>query len=185
MKTEEYFAFKRRLDENGVFFTFNGPMSHEFLVQIGSLLRQKLSLDAVQKETLLKVFALVVEQAQNIIFYSSEVHETKGDIAGDVGIGIISLGVEDGHYFVLCGNKIRNDQVAPLRTRLQELKQMNADELKAHYKERRRADTQEGSKGAGLGFIEMARKASQGFEFEFTEIDHQHSFFTVKTLVSH
>ena len=180
MKTEEYFAFKRRLDENGVFFTFNGPMSHEFLVQIGSLLRQKLSLDAVQKETLLKVFALVVEQAQNIIFYSSEVHETKGDIAGDVGIGVITMGVEQGHYFILCGNKIRNDQVAALRNRLQVLKNMTAEELKAHYKERRRADAHEGSKGAGLGFIEMARKSSSAIEFDFRKLDELNSYFTIK-----
>ena len=43
---------------------------------------------------------------------------------------------------------------------------MDSKELRKAYKQRLREGPPEGSKGAGLGFIEMARKADR-FEFDF------------------
>jgi len=60
---------------------------------------------------------------------------------------------------------------------------MDKDELKIYYKERRRADREGDSKGAGIGFIEMARKSSQPLEFSFQKIDDKHSFFTIKITI--
>ena len=46
----------------------------------------------------------------------------------------------------------------------------DAGELRKMYKERLRSGPPEGSKGAGLGFIEMARRV-QRFEFEVTDTE--------------
>ena len=48
---------------------------------------------------------------------------------------------------------------------------MNKEELRALYKEQLRAEPEEGSKGAGLGFMEIARRASKPIEFDFTDVD--------------
>ena len=48
---------------------------------------------------------------------------------------------------------------------------MSKDELKALYKEQLRAEPEKGSKGAGLGFMEIARRASKPIEFDFTDVD--------------
>jgi len=53
-----------------------------------------------------------------------------------------------------------------LQKNLDELKAMDSKELRKAYKQRLRDGPPEGSKGAGLGFIEMARKADR-FEFDF------------------
>ena len=53
-----------------------------------------------------------------------------------------------------------------LQQNLAELKAMDSKELRKAYKQRLRDGPPEGSKGAGLGFIEMARKADR-FEFDF------------------
>jgi hypothetical protein len=42
---------------------------------------------------------------------------------------------------------------------------------------------EEGSKGAGLGIIEIARRASKPIEFDFTEVDGDYTFFTLKASV--
>jgi hypothetical protein len=60
---------------------------------------------------------------------------------------------------------------------------MSKDELKVHYKEQLRAEPEEGSKGAGLGFMEIARRASKPIEFDFTEVDADHSFFALKATI--
>ena len=55
--------------------------------------------------------------------------------------------------------------------------------LRALYKEQLRGDPEEGSKGAGLGFMEIARRASKPIEFDFTDVDDKHAFFTLKASV--
>jgi hypothetical protein len=60
---------------------------------------------------------------------------------------------------------------------------LSKDELKALYKEQLRAEPEQGSKGAGLGFMEIARRASKPLEFDFTNIDSDHAFFALKATI--
>jgi hypothetical protein len=73
--------------------------------------------------------------------------------------------------------------VPRLHARLTRIREMSKDELKALYKEQLRADPEEGSKGAGLGFMEIARRASKPLEFDFTEIDANFVFFALKATI--
>ena len=57
---------------------------------------------------------------------------------------------------------------------------MNKEELRALHKEQLRAEPEEGSKGAGLGFMEIARRASKPIEFDFADVDGDYAFFTLK-----
>jgi hypothetical protein len=78
---------------------------------------------------------------------------------------------------------IENDKVERLREKLMKLQKMNKKDLKRYYREQRRKEPHEDSKGAGLGFIEMAKKASRPIEFEFKQIDENMSFFSLKTVI--
>ena len=42
---------------------------------------------------------------------------------------------------------------------------------------------EEGSKGASLGLVEMARRSGYPIEFAFEEINHEHTFFCIKAIV--
>jgi hypothetical protein len=60
---------------------------------------------------------------------------------------------------------------------------MSKEDLKYSYKEQRGKGPEEGSKGAGLGFLEMAKKASQPIEFDFKDVDDHMTFFSLKTVI--
>lgn len=153
------------------------------MVKLGEMLKTNMSMQNVDKNMILKVFSLVIEQTQNIIFYSAEKPALAMEGIEEMGIGTITVGLDDGHFFILCGNRIANENVEKLRGKLLPIQKMNKDELKQYYKEHRRMDTDADSKGAGLGFIEMARKASQPIEFDFRKLDENNSFFTLKTVI--
>lgn len=179
------YSFKKDLNKRGVFFCFSGPVSQDLLVEIGSTLKHKMKLQEARNQTAIRVFSMVVEQAQNIIHYSAEkcprdnfLTETE-----ELSIGIIAVGYDDDHYFVLCGNRIRNEDVERLRNKLVKLQKMSRDELKKLYRIARKAGPGPGSKGAGLGFIDMAKKASRPLEFNFRKIDGEYSFFSSKTVI--
>ena len=62
------------------------------------------------------------------------------------------------------------------------LKNMSEDDLKAFYKQKLRADSEEGSKGAGVGLIEIARKSSE-FDFDFIDLNDGTSFFLLRSIL--
>lgn len=174
------FKHKQDLDSDGIIFSFSGPMNHEIIESIGSSIRTTIS-EGVDgdKKAALKVFSIFVEQVENVINYSAE----KDAEDSSHSFGIVVVGKKDGIFFISGGNRIETAKQAKLETYLTTLAAMNKEELKVYYKQRRRADKAKGSKGAGIGFIEMARKSSQPLEFNFQKIDESNSFFTIKICI--
>jgi hypothetical protein len=71
-----------------------------------------------------------------------------------------------------------------LREKLEPLRSMTLDEIKRAYQETLRAELPEGSKGAGLGFLTVARDASEPLEFEFAGLEnHDDMMFYLKAIV--
>ena len=60
---------------------------------------------------------------------------------------------------------------------------MTHDELRAAWKAQLKAGPDEFSKGAGIGFIEIARRASEPLDFDFSEVDDDHVFFALRARV--
>lgn len=181
---KDLYMLKEDFSRDGIFLSFSGPISQDLMVEVGAALKQKMNLEEVSKSTVLKVFSMVVENTQNIIHYSAEKFSTDHkEEGGELSLGIIAVGYENEHYFVLCGNMIENNKVDRLRRRLEKLRTMNKDELKRYYKEQRKKKPGKDSKGSGLGFIDMARKASTPIEFDFKMINNDVSFFSVEIVI--
>lgn len=174
--------FYEQLKKEGIIFSFSGPVSQSLLEGIGETLRQKMSLEETSTSVTQKVFSIFVEVMQNVINYSAE----KGPCAEDepdLKFGILIIGKRDEHFYIHCGNYITQDQKAPLTDKLTKVQAMDKDELKKFYKEQRRKQAADGSKGAGLGFIEMARKATQPIDFELVPVGSGQFFFVVTAVV--
>ncbi|MBW2100795.1 MAG: SiaB family protein kinase, partial [Deltaproteobacteria bacterium] len=90
---------------------------------------------------------------------------------------------DKGHYYVCCGNYIVSQKVEQFSRYLSMLQQLSGTELKQLFKKQLREDPPDGSIGAGLGFIEIARRSTQPIEFEIQPMDHSLSFFTIKAAI--
>jgi len=178
-----FHEFKISLLQQGSFFCFDGPMSQELMVGIGDALRSKMQLEKVDNSTITKVFAMYIEQTQNIIHYSAEkIPANKRQT--EFSNGIVKVGYNNKQHYVICGNLINNESADFICKQLTKLQKMNKDELKSYYKEQRRKNKNNyASKGAGLGFIELARKSVNPIEFEVKKVDDNFSFFSLKTVV--
>ncbi|MEA3490383.1 MAG: SiaB family protein kinase [Campylobacterota bacterium] len=171
---------KQSLDTEGVIFIFCGPMSHDIVVGLGNTLRMKLQEDEVSRTVSSKIFSIFVEQVQNVINYS----EDKDSENHDMSLGIVTIGKKGDKFFISGGNNIANDKIKKLQRHLTQLQQMSQDELKQFYKlKRKETNSLDGKGGAGIGFIEMARKSSEPISFNFETIDSVKSFFTIKIIV--
>ena len=183
---DNLYQFREALAQRGVYFSFTGPLSQALMEGLTTILRQKMQLEAVRMPIIKNVFAVVIEQAQNIIYYSAErVHRGRPETgeSEEYAVGTLVIGHDGEYYFVLSGNLIETSKAERLKQRLLPLQTMTKEELKQLYKEQRRNTPEQDSKGAGLGFIEMARKVSKPLEFDFQRIDDTMSFFSIKALV--
>ena len=176
------------LHKQGVIFAYGGYVTEPVLSGVGDALKQKLTIDDADTKTLRSVFAVFVEQMQNIIRYSAEKVEAPLPPAADeralkeLRYGILTIGREGNEYVVCAGNLIERGDVERLHARLSRIREMSKEELRALYKEQLRADPEEGSKGAGLGFMEIARRASKPIEFYFTDLG-DYTFFALKATI--
>jgi len=185
MLARELFEIRSVLRKQGINFAYSGYVTETVLSGVGDAIKQKLALDDADTKTLRSVFAVFVEAMQNMIRYSAE--KVPNNVAElpliEMRYGVLTIGREGDDYVVHAGNLIARSDVERLRAMLSQIRDMNKEELRARYKERLRAGPEEGSKGAGLGLIEIARRASKPIEFDFTDVDDKHVFFTLKASV--
>lgn len=180
MNTNLY-ELKKQLGKQGISFCYSGPISKDLMNEISEIFEQKMKMEEVNRTTVGKIFSMIVEQIENIMKYSDEKITDTG-FKDELRVGIIVIGrCEDNMFFVMTGNKIQNEKVDRVFKKLSIIQNMNQDELKKYYKQQRRKDPDKDSKGAGLGFIELARRASSPIEFDFEKIDNSNSFFSIKT----
>ncbi|MDD4732067.1 MAG: SiaB family protein kinase [Desulfovibrio sp.] len=179
----EYEAMQR---EN-LILSFDGPVSQGVVEELGGLMREKIRAEAAEGRLAHRVFAILVEQMQNIARYSVERVRLEGGPDRkdclEMARGRVVVGREpDGRYFVACGNCIASVDGERIARRLSEVQSMSREELKDHYKRMRRLGPDPDSKGAGLGFIEMARKATGPMDFSVEPVDPRTSFFSMKVI---
>jgi Family of unknown function (DUF6272) len=178
MLAADMMKFKKYLQDNGILFCYCGYMTEDILMGIGGAMKKKLELDDIDRKTSKSAFSVFVEQVQNVIRYSAEAEPETND--AQLRFGILTVGQEDGKVFISCGNKIRIADADRLKVSLENIKSLDKKGLKALWKETLKGETPEGSKGAGVGFIDIARRAKGGIEFDFTEVDDDNRFFTLK-----
>lgn len=181
MDVKKQFELRNNLSEDGAVFCYNGYLTEELLTSIGTVLKTKLQADNLDKQKIRSVFHFFVEQVQNIIRYSSEFEESI-DKPCEFRYGLVIVGNRDDTYFVTCANLVDNNNVLQLKSTLDKIHKMDDAALKQLYKQMLRNETPEQSKGAGVGFIDIARKATK-FEYDFIKVDDASSYFSVTSYV--
>jgi len=179
MKTHLY-NIKNQMSENEIFLCFSGPLTHDILMSLGETLKYKIKNDEKKIKLYNNVFSIFVEQVENIIRYSDEKLSENEKMASN---GIIAIGKNNKNYFIISGNHIINNKIDSILNKLNIINDMSKDELKVYYKEKRRFNTCEESKGAGIGLIEIARKSSKKIEYDIKKLDDNYSFFTIKAVI--
>jgi anti-sigma regulatory factor (Ser/Thr protein kinase) len=151
--------FHKLLEQRRTFFCYSGLLSEDVLSTFSGIVREQMSEMEDDAEITKRVFGIFVEQAQNVIRYSK-------DRIAEGGTGTVAISRAEDGFLIEAINPMDHENAAGLQKNLDELKAMDGKELRKAYKQRLREGPPEGSKGAGLGFIEMARKADR-FEFDF------------------
>ncbi|WAH55625.1 SiaB family protein kinase [Pseudomonas silvicola] len=160
-------TFFELAQQRNVIFYHMGYFSHGIITTMAEVVKVQLEVAGVSGPTRRKLFSSFIELSQNIIHYSSDWLRPSVEDGTALRQGAVCISAEGDRYLMQCANPIATDDVERLREKLVSLCKMSIDEIKQAYKVVLRSETPEDSKGAGLGFLTMARDASAPLEFSF------------------
>lgn len=121
-----------------------------------------------------KVFNVMVETLQNISRHADLVTQDPEEIRR----GIIIISHSEEAYSIVTGNLIRTEKVGRVRGKLDSINAMSREELTAAYKKQIQEGTISESGGAGLGFIDVAKKSGNKIDYRFLELSDELPGFT-------
>ncbi len=118
MLASQLMDLRAMLHTQGVIFAYSGYVTEPVLSGVGEALKQKLAIDDADTKTLRSVFAVFVEQMQNIIRYSAEKAQRlaaarcrRRSALREMRYGILTIGKEGNDYVVCAGNLVERDDV--------------------------------------------------------------------------
>lgn len=173
---------QRMLGATKILTCFSGRFSQGLIEEMGEAVKKHMESEEQPRNDIFNVFSIFIEQTQNIKNYmSSKVdHESLPMLSNS---SIVCIGKDDYEYFIWSGNIIENTDIAPLEAKLSIVQKSSKDELKKLYKEVIKQQFDPSKSGAGIGLIDIGRKASKPIEYSFEKIDDKFSYYEIKVLV--
>lgn len=170
----------RTMMSQGLLLVYRGEFSQETTKTILTMAER--SLEAADEEPAIKrkVFNVMVELLQNIARHREE------RVPAEAGHNnaIFLIGREEDRYSIMSGNPIHKDRVSALKENLNRINALGREGLKDLYRDIIQATTLSDKGGAGLGFVDMARKSGEKLWFDFPEISDSYCFFCLRVQVS-
>jgi hypothetical protein len=149
------------------------------------MVKTSLSNDDLTNRASKAIFSVFVEQVTNMLMYSAEREYYTEPGSEGASTGMLVLGNKGRTYFIQTGNAIRSDGVEFIKGKIDYLNTLDKRELRQYHKERMRQDNDNPkSKGAGLGLIEIARRASAPIDYSFERINDALTYFSMYVEIS-
>jgi len=174
--------YSQMLNDLNASVLYSGPIWAEGIDGLAELLLRRLDFDSIPLTFAQSIFSVFVEQMNNMLMYSAEreLYDHNNGKQINVSKGIFVLGIQDKTYFIQTRNIIKDSNIKILKTRIDYLNTLDKKELRRYYKEQVKAENENPeSKGAGLGLIEIARRASSKIEYEFESCNDGLSYFSM------
>jgi len=174
------------VDKLNIKVIYSGPMWDDGIKGLAEMVKTHLSHDQVHGNASKAIFSVFVEQVTNMLMHSVEKEQYSqppDNEVIDVPIGTVIMGNKTDKrdtFFVQTKNAVNDKNVKFLSERIDHLNTLDKQGLRQFYKEMiRRDNTNPDSQGAGLGLIEIARRATAPLGYSFEPISDGMSFFTL------
>ncbi len=178
---EFVYDFYKSMKAHEITLVYEGEITHQITKAFTSLTESNMAKEEESNTVQKKVFHVMVECLQNISKHADSFGSDDFLFAGR-GIFMVSKG--DVEYHVTTGNVIENTKIEELSRILDHINLLDKEGLKQLYKTQMREGRLSEKGGAGLGFIDIARKTGRKLDFHFLSIDEENSFFILTSTIS-
>ncbi len=178
MSTPDLYDLREIFDRQKIMVCFNGPINAALIEEIGRALRDYLNHQQEAPSAVADIFSVYIEMTQNIRRYADQHPE----LAGAASAAIV-VSREDEHYVISAGNVVSHIDGITLKERVDGMSGLDRPALKALFKAQLRQPREDLNGSAGLGLIDMARKATRPVSATVREIDAERSFLSLRVVL--
>jgi len=182
IKTKSVLSFIQELNDemekNELIMVYTGDLSQSIMNKVLLMAENKFDTEGDELFVKKRVFNVMTESLQNMCKHQ-ETFKDSIDIPP-----IFAIGLDNDHYMIISGNIIANDKIDVVSNIINKVNGLDKIGLKALYKEARLNSRISEVGGAGLGFIDMARKSENRLQFKIEPINEEASYFTLQVKIS-
>lgn len=159
---------------------FRGTISSDLLDSLLHIAELRLKEMTFETRTRKKAFHILVECLQNLFKHANDENE---ELAFDSKGMVIMLANEAG-IKIATGNTLSRASAELLEHRLNTLDLLDSESIRSEYKEQLVNGKLSARGGAGLGFLDIARKSGSGFDYKISPLGDDKFFFTFNVNVA-
>ncbi len=148
---------------------YYGPISNSIISELGDFVRICFADD---EKISRKIFAVFIELMQNASFYSHSSLTLRDEKS--CGVGKLSIWHDTTSYYIECGNLVNAKTASLLDESVQHINSLDHQALRRYKREKRDSPKQEGSRGAGIGLIQVALLSNNPLQVTFTPRGETH-----------
>ncbi len=161
--------------EHHLILVYEGEFTQEITKSILAMAERNMDSSGEESSVKRKVFNVMVESLQNIVKHA----DANGSAETTSHSAVFMIGRSEEEYVITTGNPIENQTIGVLTDKLDKVNSLDRDGLKQLYKEIIKNTEISEKGGAGLGFVDIARKSGRKLEYNFAKIDEETSFFSL------
>lgn len=170
------------LKNDNLAFIYQGDFSDDITTKIINLSEYNISNIGELSKLKKKVSLIMVECFQNIIRHGEAIDRKVKRTTTHTRM-FIARNIGTSHY-ITSANLIENENIPPLKQRLDKINNLSKEELKALYLDILSNVEVSEKGGAGLGLVEMARKSGERLEYDFVPLNDKVSYFYLQSKIS-
>jgi hypothetical protein len=179
-------AFKQLMQDTNVNIVFLGTINQKTIDGIADMTQGDLEIRKIDRKTSRRVYHVMIEALQNICKHADSSSSSASSSLEDglVKDGMFLIGHNDTEYFVTTGNQILVENAIRLRDVLEQINKLDNDGLKDLYKYKLQNSQISDVGGAGLGFVDIAKKTGTKYEYYFEQTDEKYCFFVLTVRIA-
>lgn len=174
------FDMYQMMKDSGITLMYEGEISQNITKAFTSMAESDMQKDEEEESIQQRVYHVMVECLQNIGKHGDKITNEEGD---EFGNGMFLVQKEKKKYSITTGNAVEKTKAIDLKEYLDKINSLDEIGLKKLYKEILSTGRLSEKAGAGLGFVDIAKKTKQKFDYHFLPIDKDIVFFILKITV--
>ena len=162
---------RKVMAEEGIVFSFSGMISQSLTSFMVETVKAQVEDSGEDSKMIRSMFLIAIEQLQNIMSYSKNKDIRDGFKYTSPGVLVVGFNEEKQKYYINSSNEIIDEDKVKLSKNIDHINSLGKDEQRKYLREKLRSAEDKHERGAGVGFIEMAKRSSENLEYDFETVD--------------
>ncbi len=164
-----------KMTKDRLMFVYRGAVTTDNSIPLLMLLEREMEYAEFGFLGRKRLFMFVLESLQNVSRHTSK--------TAYADMSMVVFAKTDNGYTVTTGNVLPSSSIDNLRLKLDEINMLGTEEIRAIYRQMLSTAEFSSKGGAGLGLLEMAKKTGNRLDYDFIELNDEHSFFILSKTV--